>query len=118
MRKLGPSTGVDEPKCRIPPKLVTTLTSQCWLKLEPFEAIADLEPAFPPLAAAPPVATLGSDGVTATTASAMGRVPGLVEKRSGAFFRLVKCTTNTPPCRAATGGTRHGQGYQQAGRSA
>jgi hypothetical protein len=41
-----------------------------------------------------------------------GRVPGLVEKRSGAFFRLVKCTTNAPPCRAATGGTRHGQGYQ------
>jgi putative tryptophan/tyrosine transport system substrate-binding protein len=47
-----------------------------------------------------------------------GRVPGLVEKRSGAFFRLVKCTTNAPPCRAATGGTRHGQGYQQASRSA
>jgi hypothetical protein len=47
-----------------------------------------------------------------------GHVPGLVEKGSGAFFRLVKCTTNTPPCRAATGGTRHGQGYQQAGRSA
>src|SRR5439155_14613013 len=45
-----------------------------------------------------------------------GRVPSLVEKRSGAFFRLVKCTTNAPPCRAATGGTRHGQGYQ--GRSA
>jgi hypothetical protein len=40
----------------------------------------------------------------------------MVEKRSGAFFRLVKCTTNAPPCRAATGGTRHGQGYQ--GRSA
>src|SRR5262245_151602 len=34
------------------------------------------------------------------------------KKRSGAFFRLVKCTTNAPPCRAATGGTRHGQGYQ------
>src|SRR5262249_28410208 len=45
-----------------------------------------------------------------------GRVPSLVEKRSGAFFRLVKCTTNAPPCRAATGGTRHGQGYQ--GKSA
>ena len=41
-----------------------------------------------------------------------GRVPVLVEKKSGAFFRLVKCTTNTPPARAATGGTRHGQGYQ------
>jgi hypothetical protein len=35
-----------------------------------------------------------------------------VEKISGAFFRLVKCTTNAPPCRAATGGTRHGKGYQ------
>jgi hypothetical protein len=45
-----------------------------------------------------------------------GRVPSMVEKRSGAFFRLVKCTTNAPPCTAATGGTRHGQGYQ--GRSA
>ena len=47
-----------------------------------------------------------------------GRVPGLVEKRSGTFFRLVKCTTSTPPARAATGGTRHGQGYQPVGRSA
>src|SRR5262245_49964710 len=45
-----------------------------------------------------------------------GRVPSLVEKRSGAFLRLVKCTTSAPPCRAATGGTRHGQRYQ--GRSA
>jgi len=44
--------------------------------------------------------------------------PGLVEKRSGAFFRFVKFTTNAPPCRAATAGTRHGQGYQQASRSA
>jgi len=50
--------------------------------------------------------------------SVIGRVPVLVEKRNGAFFRLVKCTTNAPPARAATGGTRHGQGYQQAGRSA
>ena len=48
--------------------------------------------------------------------SGVGHVPVLVEKRNGAFFRLVKCTTNAPPCRAATGGTRHGQGYQ--GRSA
>jgi hypothetical protein len=46
-----------------------------------------------------------------------GRVSVLVAKRNGAFFRL-KCTTNAPPCRAATGGTRHGQGYQQASRSA
>ena len=41
-----------------------------------------------------------------------GRVPVLVEKRNGAFFRLVQLTTNVPPGRAATGGTRHGQGYQ------
>ena len=34
------------------------------------------------------------------------------KKRNGAFFRLVKCTTNRPPWQAATGGTRHGQGYQ------
>src|SRR2546428_3879389 len=38
------------------------------------------------------------------------------KKRNGAFFRWVKSTTNAPPARAATGGTRHGQGYQQAGR--
>jgi hypothetical protein len=31
-----------------------------------------------------------------------GRVRVLVEKRNGAFFRLVKCTTNAPPCRAAS----------------
>jgi hypothetical protein len=36
----------------------------------------------------------------------LGSCPGSGEKRSGAFFRLVKCTTNAPPCRAATGGTR------------
>jgi hypothetical protein len=30
----------------------------------------------------------------------LGDVPVLVERKSGAFFRLVKCTTNTPPCRA------------------
>jgi len=41
-----------------------------------------------------------------------GRVPVLVEKRTGAFFRLVKCTTSRPPWQAATGGTRHGEGYQ------
>ena len=40
------------------------------------------------------------------------------KKRSGAFFRLVKCTTSRPPGRAATGGTRHGPEYQEAGRSA
>jgi hypothetical protein len=34
-------------------------------------------------------------------------------KRDGAFFRLVKCTTSRPPWQAATGGTRHGKGYQQ-----
>lgn len=48
--------------------------------------------------------------------SSPGRIASLVEKRSGACFRLVKCTTNAPRCRAATGGTRHGQGYQ--GRAA
>jgi hypothetical protein len=36
----------------------------------------------------------------------------------GAFFRLVKCTTSRPPWQAATGGARHGQGYQQVGRRA
>ena len=36
------------------------------------------------------------------------------KKRNGAFFRLVKCTTSRPPWQAATGGTRHGQTYQEA----
>ena len=40
------------------------------------------------------------------------------KKRSGAFFRLVKCTTSQPPWQAATGGTRHGQTYQEASSSA
>jgi len=39
-------------------------------------------------------------------------------KGNGAFFRLVKCTTSQPPWQAATGGTRHGERYQQCGRSA
>src|SRR6266852_554922 len=73
MRKLGPAKVVDEPKCRIPPKPVTTLTSRCWLELKPFAAIAEVEPAFPPLAAAPPVATVGSDGMTVTAANAIVR---------------------------------------------
>jgi transposase-like protein len=33
-----------------------------------------------------------------------------VEKRNGAFFRLMQLTTNAPPGRAATGGTRSGSG--------
>jgi len=41
-------------------------------------------------------------------------VSRIVWKESGAFFRLVKLTTNAPPGMAATGGTRHGQGYQEA----
>ena len=36
------------------------------------------------------------------------------KKRNGAFFWLMKCMTSRPPGRAATGGTRHGQGYQGA----
>jgi hypothetical protein len=44
--------------------------------------------------------------------------PVMWKKRSGAFFRLVKCTTSRPPWQAATGDTRHGEEYQQAGRSA
>src|SRR5256885_2055850 len=46
-----------------------------------------------------------------------GGVPVLVEKSKGAFFRLVK-STSRPPWQAATGGTRHGEEYQQVGRSA
>ena len=50
--------------------------------------------------------------------SSNGGVPVLVEKSKGAFFRLVKSTTSRPPWQAATGGTRHGEEYQQVGRSA
>ena len=45
-----------------------------------------------------------------------GGVPIRVEKRNGAFFRLVKSTTRRPPARAATGGTRHGQEYRSEER--
>jgi hypothetical protein len=41
--------------------------------------------------------------------------PFMWKKKNGAFFRLVKCTTSRPPWQAATGGTRHGEGYQQRG---
>jgi len=49
-----------------------------------------------------------------TLPSHPGRVPVPVEKRNGAFFRLVQLTTNAPPARAATGGTHHEQAYQEA----
>ena len=44
--------------------------------------------------------------------------PVMWKKRSGAFFRLVKYTTSRPPWQAATGGTRHGQTYQEAASGA
>jgi len=47
-----------------------------------------------------------------------GGVPSRGENiRNGAFFRLVKLTTNVPPARAAIGGTRRGQECQEAGWS-
>ena len=36
------------------------------------------------------------------------------KRGKGAFFRLMKCTTSQPPRQAATGGTRHGEAYQQS----
>src|SRR5262245_29444723 len=39
------------------------------------------------------------------------------KKRSGAFFRLMKWTTNRPPWQAATGGTRHGESIREAARA-
>jgi len=39
--------------------------------------------------------------------------PDWCGKGSGAFFRWKKLTTNRPPARAATGGMRHGRGYQE-----
>src|SRR5712691_1503483 len=50
--------------------------------------------------------------VTMLTVPEQGRVPGRVENEDGAFFRWE--TTNQSPCRATTGGTRRGQGYQEA----
>ena len=48
-----------------------------------------------------------------------GRVPIGVEKRNGAFFRWRRLTTTIrPPGRATSGGTRHGQGYQEVGAGA
>ena len=44
--------------------------------------------------------------------------PMMWKRGKGAFFRLMKCTTSQPPRQAATGGTRHGEAYQQVGRSA
>ena len=44
--------------------------------------------------------------------------PVMWKRGKGAFFRLMKCTTSQPPRQAATGGTRHGEAYQQVGRSA
>jgi len=42
----------------------------CWAT---FAAVAEVEPAFPPLAAAPPVALVGRDGMTAIVAKAVAR---------------------------------------------
>jgi diacylglycerol kinase (ATP) len=47
-----------------------------------------------------------------------GWCPRSCGNSDGAFFRLVKCTTSRPTWQAATGGARHGQGYQQVGRRA
>jgi transcriptional regulator with XRE-family HTH domain len=51
-------------------------------------------------------------------ASQIGGVPVRVEKEKWRILRLVKCTTSRPPWQAATGGTRHGQTYQEAGSGA
>ena len=53
-----------------------------------------------------------------TAASGGWWCPRSCGNSDGAFFRLVKCTTSRPPWQAATGGARHGQGYQQVGRRA
>ena len=42
-----------------------------------------------------------------------GSCPDWCGKGSGAFFLWKKLTTNRPPARAATGGMRHGRGYQE-----
>src|SRR5262249_29308423 len=93
MRKLGPATVVGEPKCRIRLKSVTTLTSWCRIDLESFAPAAEVEPAFPPLAAATPVAAVSSNEMTAITANAMVRrirfIPHLFELLAlGDLFEL------------------------------
>jgi len=63
----------------------------------------------------------GREVLIETVVLAPGKVmasPVMWKKRNGAFFRLVKSTTSRPPWQAATGGTRHGEEYQQVGRSA
>ena len=56
------------------------------------------------------LATLSGERPRPVHSIARGRVAVLVEKRNGAFFRVVKCTTSRPPWPGATGGTRHGEG--------
>src|SRR5215471_17870462 len=72
MRKLASSKRVD-PKQQDPPTPVTTDWPRCGRILEPFAPIAVVEPAFPPLATPPPVATAGSHGMTAIAATAVVR---------------------------------------------
>jgi hypothetical protein len=47
-----------------------------------------------------------------------GRVPVVVEKRKGRILPVSGSTTNRPPGRAATGGMRHGRGYQEGAPAA
>src|SRR5262249_27029958 len=72
MRKLASSKRVD-PKQQDPPTPVTTDWPRCGRILEPFAAIAVVEPPSPPLATPPPVTTAGSNGITATAATAVVR---------------------------------------------
>jgi hypothetical protein len=72
MRKLVSSKCVG-PKQQDPPKPVTTEWPRCGRIPEPFAAIAIAEPDFPPLATPPPVATVGSHGMTAIAATAVVR---------------------------------------------
>ena len=64
------------------------------------------------------VVTLRASNTINVVTATGGGVPVVWKKGSGAFFRLVKCTTSRPPWQAATGGTRHGQTYQEACSSA
>ena len=93
MRKLASSKRVD-PKQQDPPTPVTTDWPRCSRILEPLAAIAVVEPAFPPLATAPPVATAGSHGRTAIAATAEVRRLRFIRSRFPALWYTVKRRKN------------------------
>src|SRR5262249_60060093 len=77
-----------------PPTPVTTDWPRCSCIPEPLAAIAVVEPAFPPLATPPPVATAGSHGRPAIAATAEVRRLRLIRSRFPALRYAVKRRKN------------------------